>query len=142
MDPRLVRAELDRILRSPGFAHSERMARFLRCVVERAVAGRGEEVKEYLLGVEVFDRKSDYDPRVDPIVRVEARRLRAKLEEFYAEWERIADSYRTPEGILCSVLPISRKSGFGRARIARAHPKRRGAADSEQQQRQRARLSV
>ena len=39
MDPRLVRAELDRILQSPGFAHSERMARFLRCVVERA-AGR------------------------------------------------------------------------------------------------------
>jgi TolB-like protein/Flp pilus assembly protein TadD len=84
MDPRLVRAELDRILQSAGFAHSERMARFLRCVVERALAGRGEEVKEYLLGVEVFDRKSDYDPRVDPIVRVEARRLRAKLEEFYA----------------------------------------------------------
>src|SRR3954447_11837243 len=83
MDPRLVRAELDRILQSAGFAHSERMARFLRCVVERAVAGRGEEVKEYLLGVEVFDRKSDYDPRVDPIVRVEARRLRAKLQDYY-----------------------------------------------------------
>jgi serine/threonine-protein kinase len=84
MDPRLVRAELDRILRSAGFAHSERMSRFLLCVVERALAGRGEELKEYLLGVEVFDRRPDYDPRVDPIVRVEARRLRSKLEEFYA----------------------------------------------------------
>src|SRR5688572_19381157 len=83
MDPRDIRAELDRILHSPGFANSERMARFLRCVVERAIAGRGDELKEYLVGVEVFDRRPDYDPRVDPIVRVEARRLRAKLEEFY-----------------------------------------------------------
>lgn len=84
MDPRLVRAELDRILRSSGFANSDRMCRFLRCVVERTLAGRGEELKEYQLGVDVFDRKPDYDPRVDPIVRVEARRLRSKLEEFYA----------------------------------------------------------
>jgi serine/threonine-protein kinase len=83
MEPRLVRAELDRILRSPGFANSERMSRFLRCVVERAIAGRAAELKEYLIGVEVFDRRADYDPRVDPIVRVEARRLRTKLEEFY-----------------------------------------------------------
>ena len=84
MDPRDIRAELNRILRSPGFANSERMARFLRCVVERAIAGRGDELKEYLVGVEVFDRRTDYDPRVDPIVRVEARRLRGKLEEYYA----------------------------------------------------------
>lgn len=83
MDPRLVSAELDRILQSPGFTNSGRMARFLRCVVDRAISGRAEELKEYLLGVEVFDRKPDYDPRVDPIVRVEARRLRCKLEEFY-----------------------------------------------------------
>ena len=84
MDPRPVRAELERILRSSGFANSERMTRFLRCVVERALAGQVDGLKEYLLGVEVFDRKPDYDPRVDPIVRVEARRLRSKLEEFYA----------------------------------------------------------
>jgi hypothetical protein len=40
-------------------------------------------LKEYLIGVEVFDRKQSYDPRVDPIVRVEARRLRAKLKAYY-----------------------------------------------------------
>jgi TolB-like protein len=84
MDPRLVHAELDRILQSPGFANSERMARFLRVAVDRALHGRGDELKEYLIGVEVFDRRPDYDPRVDPIVRVEARRLRAKLDEFYS----------------------------------------------------------
>ncbi len=59
------------------------MARFLRFTVERALAGKAGELKEYLIGVEVFDRKSSYDPRVDPIVRVEARRLRSKLKAYY-----------------------------------------------------------
>ena len=59
------------------------MARFLRLTVERTLAGQAGELKEYLIGVEVFDRKSSYDPRVDPIVRVEARRLRSKLKAYY-----------------------------------------------------------
>ena len=59
------------------------MVRFLRLTVERALAGQSDELKEYLIGVEVFDRKQSYDPRVDPIVRVEARRLRAKLKAYY-----------------------------------------------------------
>src|SRR6185369_12315898 len=59
------------------------MARFLRLTVERALAGQAGELKEYVIGVEVFDRKSSYDPRVDPIVRVEARRLRSKLKTYY-----------------------------------------------------------
>jgi len=59
------------------------MGRFLRMAVEWSIEGRGDELKEYLLGVEVFDRKPTYDPRVDPIVRVEARRLRSKLKAYY-----------------------------------------------------------
>jgi serine/threonine-protein kinase len=59
------------------------MSRFLRFVVESSLSGKHGELKEYLIGVEVFDRKASYDPRVDPIVRVEARRLRSKLELFY-----------------------------------------------------------
>ncbi len=59
------------------------MGRFLRFAVESALEGRADELKEYLIGVEVFDRKGSYDPRVDPIVRVEARRLRAKLKAYY-----------------------------------------------------------
>jgi serine/threonine-protein kinase len=59
------------------------MVRFLRLTVERTLAGLSDELKEYLIGVEVFDRKQSYDPRVDPIVRVEARRLRAKLKAYY-----------------------------------------------------------
>jgi TolB-like protein/Tfp pilus assembly protein PilF len=59
------------------------MSRFLRFTVEYAVNGRAGELKEYLLGTEVFDRNSSYDPRLDPVVRVEARRLRSKLALFY-----------------------------------------------------------
>jgi TolB-like protein len=81
--PEDVRWQLGKLLASHWFARSERMCRFLRFAVERALAGTGDEIKEYLVGMEVFDRGADYDPRVDPIVRVEARRLRAKLEAYY-----------------------------------------------------------
>jgi TolB-like protein len=79
-----VRRQLEHILASPGFANAGRLSRFLRFVVERTLAGEGDQLKEYLIGTEVFDRAADYDPRLDSIVRVEARRLRAKLQEFYA----------------------------------------------------------
>ena len=51
-----VRAQLDRILASPGFVNADRLSRFLRFVVERTLAGEGDQLKEYLLGTEVFDR--------------------------------------------------------------------------------------
>jgi TolB-like protein len=79
-----VRHELDRLLSSAGFANAGRMSRFLKFVVERSLAGEGERLKEYVIGVEVFDRDVDYDPRIDAIVRVEAARLRTKLAEYYA----------------------------------------------------------
>jgi TolB-like protein len=78
-----VLAQLDRILASPGFASAGRLSRFLRFVVERSLAGDGEQLKEYVIGTEVFDRPADYDPRLDSIVRVEARRLRSRLAEYY-----------------------------------------------------------
>jgi TolB-like protein/Tfp pilus assembly protein PilF len=79
-----VREALEKLCASRVFVRSGRLARFLHFAVEHALAGTGDQVKEYLVGVEVFDRKSDYDPRMDPIVRVEARRLRAKLKLYYA----------------------------------------------------------
>jgi len=78
-----VRAALDRVLAAPEFVNATRLSRFLRFAVEKALAGGGVELKEYLLGVEVFDRGQDFDPRLDPIVRVEAGRLRGKLQEYY-----------------------------------------------------------
>jgi TolB-like protein len=79
-----VRRQLDRLLASSGFKNAGRMSRFLRFVVERTLTGEGERLKEYVIGIEVFDRETDYDPRVDSIVRVEAARLRTKLAEYYA----------------------------------------------------------
>ncbi|HET7219803.1 MAG TPA: hypothetical protein VFJ02_17220 [Vicinamibacterales bacterium] len=79
-----IRAQLDRVLASEGFANADRMSAFLRYVVERTLAGESGHIKEYAIGVDVFERNGDYDPRLDSIVRVEARRLRAKVDEYYA----------------------------------------------------------
>jgi TolB-like protein len=80
---REVRRQLQRILASRPFAQTKRMSRFLRFTVEQTLAGHSGELKEFTIGLEVFDRGSGYDPGTDPIVRVEARRLRSKLSEYY-----------------------------------------------------------
>jgi adenylate cyclase len=78
-----VRAQLERLLASDSLASSARLQGFLRHIVERTLEGEGGGLKEYAVGVEVFNRGDDYDPRIDSIVRVEAGRLRAKLVEYY-----------------------------------------------------------
>ncbi len=78
-----VETALRAILGSPEFRGSERMGRFLRFAVEHTLRGDPAPLKEYVIGVGVFDRGEDFDPRQDPIVRVEARRLRAKLKQYY-----------------------------------------------------------
>jgi serine/threonine-protein kinase len=78
-----VREQLEKILAHRLFSRSARMCRFLRFAIDHALTGRADDLKEYVIGVEVFDRSADYDPRVDPIVRVEARRLRSKLKAYY-----------------------------------------------------------
>jgi adenylate cyclase len=78
-----VRAELDRILASKGFATAGRLSKLLRYVVDRTLAGETDQLKEYSVGIEVFERDEKYDPRLDSIVRVEAGRLRTKLDEYY-----------------------------------------------------------
>jgi TolB-like protein len=82
--PDQVTRQLDRILASDGFTNADRMSRFLRFVVGRVLAGEADQVKEYVIGVEVFGRDPGFDPRLDSIVRVEARRLRTKVDEYYA----------------------------------------------------------
>jgi adenylate cyclase len=85
VNPAAVRGQLEKVLLSAAFARAERMSRFLRFIVEETLQGRGCHLKEYLIGVEVFDRKESYDPRTDPVVRGEARRLRSKLMEHYEQ---------------------------------------------------------
>jgi adenylate cyclase len=83
--PEDIRAQLDRVLSSGAFSNSIRLQRFLRYVVERSLAGEGDGLKEYSIGTSVFDRDEQYDPRIDSIVRVEAGRLRSKLDEYYKD---------------------------------------------------------
>ena len=79
-----VREELGKVLASAGFARNQRLCDFLRFVVEQELAGKGDQLKESIIGVEVFGRRPDYDVRQDSIVRTEAAKLRARLARYYA----------------------------------------------------------
>jgi adenylate cyclase len=78
-----VRAALERTVASPDFVASERARRFLRYVVEETLAGRSERIKAFSVAVEVFGRDESFDPQNDPVVRIEAGRLRRALERYY-----------------------------------------------------------
>src|ERR1051326_5158438 len=80
-----VRQQLDRVLGSPTFQQVDRLKRFLTFITHEAVAGRSDQLKEYVIGVQVFGKEQSFDPRTDPIVRVQARRLRARLVRYYRE---------------------------------------------------------
>src|SRR5690606_15273084 len=80
-----VRQQLRRMLAQAPFDRSPVPSRFLAHVVEHALVEAARPLKEYTLGVEVFDRPDDFDPRVDTIVRVQARRLRSALARYYGD---------------------------------------------------------
>ena len=82
-DQKAIREQLDRILNSGPFHQSQRRQRFLEYLVNETLAGRGERLKGYNVALEVFDRPETFDPTVDPLVRIEAARLREKLREYY-----------------------------------------------------------
>ena len=84
LTPAEVVEQLERILASNRFSRAARMRRFLTYVVERKLEGEPPS-KEQTLAIEVFDKTAKFDPRLDPIVRVEARRLRSRLTEYYAK---------------------------------------------------------
>ena len=81
-----VRAELTRVLGSRCFSNAPSLSRFLTHIVDRTLEGKAGELKEYSLGVDVFGRGEQFDAKLDTIVRVQARRLRQKLEEYYQEY--------------------------------------------------------
>jgi hypothetical protein len=80
----LERAELEAVLSSEAFARSSKVAQILKYVCEAHFTGRSQEIKEYNIAIEVFGRPADFDQARDSIVRVEAHRLRKRLQEFYA----------------------------------------------------------
>ena len=83
LDASAIRGQLDRILASGGFKEAGRIGPLLQYLVETTLSGQAQTIKESVLGVDVFQRPADYDPRTDPIVRVDARRLRSRLDEYY-----------------------------------------------------------
>ena len=82
-----IRLNLEQMLASPAFGRSERPARFLRYLVEAALAGETNTLKESVIGCEVFSRPADWDPRLDPVVRQEAARLRKRIAQYYDSTE-------------------------------------------------------
>src|SRR6476660_1527016 len=82
-DQKAIREQLVRILNSGPFHQSQRRHRFLEYLVNETLAGRGERLKAYNVALEVFDRRETFDPAIDPLVRIEAARLRDKLREYY-----------------------------------------------------------
>ena len=101
--------QLERILASATFQQVDRLKRFLSFIVTEALAGRGDQLKEYVIGVQVFGKESSFDPRADPIVRVQARRLRTRLMRYYREEGRPDELIdRTAEGRLRAGLQAAR----------------------------------
>jgi adenylate cyclase len=83
MTPGLIRAQLEQVLASRAFDASRRNRAFLQFVVEEALAGRADRIKAYTIGTRVLQRDAAFDPQSDPIVRIEAGRLRRSLERYY-----------------------------------------------------------
>jgi hypothetical protein len=81
-DSRAITLQLQAILNSPGFAEAERLRRFLEFIVTEVIGGRSDQLKESVIGAEVFGRP-DFDPKAHAVVRTTANRLRTKLQQYY-----------------------------------------------------------
>lgn len=84
-NPDLVRSELERLFQSDQFKNSKRCRTLLSYVVEETLAGRGDQLKERLVGINVFGRNPDYETAEDPVVRNAAIEVRKRLAQFYVE---------------------------------------------------------
>jgi TolB-like protein/Tfp pilus assembly protein PilF len=83
MDTQDIRAQLQKILLSSTFVNSESLIRILRAIVLETIEGRGDQLKEYVLGAVVLGKGPSFDPKADPIVRIQVGRLRSRLDRYY-----------------------------------------------------------
>ena len=81
-EPEAIRVQLERILHSAEFKGSDKQREFLNFVVEETLVGRASQLKGYTIAVAVYSRAEGFDPQLDPIVRLEAGRLRRALEHY------------------------------------------------------------
>jgi tetratricopeptide (TPR) repeat protein len=121
-----ARQQLERMLGRNLFARSEQLSRLLRFLIEQHLGGRDGDLKEVVIGVEVFGRRPDYNPKADPIVRTEIRRLRQRLREYYQN-EGSADAIRfdIPKGGYVPELRAQLVDAPARLTIAPVAPRRR-----------------
>jgi len=117
--PESIQRHLENLVLSAQMRHSRKLCQFLRYTVEEVLKGHGSELKEYAIGVGAFRRTREFDPGADPIVRVQARRLRSKLELYYqTEGRDEAVRIEYPKG---SYSPIfTRRTPVAAPRLA--HP--------------------
>jgi adenylate cyclase len=118
-DQKAIREQLVRILKSDPFNQSRRRQRFLEFIVKETLAGRGARLKGYNVALQVFDRPNTFDSNVDPIVRMEAARLRDRLREYYeADGQNDPIRIDLPKGTYTPQIEF-RHEGAPRRRIAR-----------------------
>jgi Tol biopolymer transport system component len=104
-----VQAELERILASEIFSRSDRLSAFLKFIVDQTLNGQGDSLKEQVIAEALYGKGADFSTAADPIVRVDARRLRDKLREYYAS--------ATEDPVLISVPKGSYTPAFERHRV-------------------------
>jgi adenylate cyclase len=108
-----IRQQLQKILNSSQFVNSPNLITFLRFIVEKTLSGESGEIKGYTVATQVLGRKADFDPNLDPIVRIMAGRLRRALEQYYqVEGKSDAVVIEVPKGSYVPVfLPVSKQAG-------------------------------
>jgi hypothetical protein len=130
-----IRSQVGKILSHKLFSRSQRLSQLLRFTVEKSLSGEAHFLKEYTIGVDVFNRPDAFDPRLDSIVRVQISRLRRKLEAFY-ELSGHADtlvitmppSGYTPCLTICNLATFAPTSA---RTIGTLDCRRKGGADTE-----------
>ena len=121
-EQKAIRKQLDRILHSGPFRQSQRRRRFLEYIVNETLAGRSDRLKGYSVALEVFGRSENFNPVVDPVVRVEAARLREKLREYYgAEGQKDPVRIDLPKGTYTPQIEF-RQQGDPRRSVRQAPP--------------------
>jgi hypothetical protein len=126
----LVKAELKWVLESPGFKRSERHSRFLRFVCEATLAGESANLNECLIAHSVFDRRDDYSPSEDSVVRRQAFTLRQKLQEYYgAEGKNDAIRIELPVGRYVPTFKFPNPPAAEVAPIAETRPAEEKGSD-------------
>jgi adenylate cyclase len=112
LDAAAVQAALTRVLASESFAASERLRRLLRFLVDEALAGRGNRLKGYRIAVEVFNRDEEFDADTDPLVRIQAGRLRRALDRYYGgDGARDPVRISVPKGGYTPVFQLASQTG-------------------------------